>query len=753
MNQFGKLKDFILNKNTLEIIFENQSGFIDFINDKLIRFYEKRVRKSQIVKDLREDIVVNISKVDGALQIITSQNIIIVKDDFMTTIYNKDMEEILCDTVHVQLEEQKGNKELLQLEGHTVSDEKSTEKLITKKMHDDEVFFGLGEESGFLNKRGYGYTMWNTDDPSTHIDFYKSLYKSIPFFIGKHSKFVYGIYLDNTYKTNFIMGKYDPNCFSFGYEGGNLDYYYMGGSSIKDIVETYTKLTGRHGLPQLWTLGNQQSRWSYMSKEEVMTVVNNYQKLQIPLDVIHLDIDYMEDYKVFTTSNDRFPNFKEFTKELALKGIKVVTIIDPGVKALKGYHVYDEGIENNFFATHNNEIYHNAVWPGDSVFPAFSSQRVRNWWSQKAYGLAELGVSGIWNDMNEPASFNGPLPDDVMFAGDDGEYTHAEVHNLYAHYMALATYEGLKKTGKRPYIISRAAFSGTNQYSTFWTGDNQSVWAHLQMAIPQMCNMGLSGLAFVGTDIGGFGADTTKELLIRWVQVGAFSPLCRNHSALHTKYQEPWRFDQETIDIYKKYIDIRYELVDYIYDLFYEHLQKGYPVLRPLVFEFEDDEKTFNLNDEFMVGEFILVAPVVMQGQTKKMVYLPRGGWYDSETKEFFESGYHIVDAPLNKCPIFYKAGSIICKRPKKQNLDGKPEVLILEVLPGEGKIMHYEDDGVSFAYEEGKYNQYEIQNKDGSLTLDLVHEGFVSTYKEVEIRYLDKVVRIPFEKNFKVVL
>jgi alpha-glucosidase len=370
---------------------------------------------------------------------------------------------------------------------------------------------------------------------------------------------------------------------------------------MAQVVNNYTLLTGKTNLPQLWTLGNQQSRWSYASEDEVRLIVENFKKYRIPLDVIHLDIDYMDNYKIFTTSKTNFPHFQDLIIKLKEQGIKVVTILDPGVKVEAGYEIFEEGTKNNYFATYQDKVYVNRVWPGDAVYPSFLSSKVQNWWKEKVKFLIDFGVRGIWDDMNEPASFDGPLPDDVIFDSENKKYLHKEVHNVYGHLMAKATYEGLKNYDKRrPYVITRACYSGTQKYSTVWTGDNHSIWAHLQMAIPQLCNLGLSGVPFSGTDIGGFSSDTTKELLLRWLEASLFAPLFRNHSASGTRRQEPWTFDEETINIYRKTVETRYEFISYIYDLFYEHQKNGAPIIRPLVYHYSDDIMTHNLNDEYL---------------------------------------------------------------------------------------------------------------------------------------------------------
>lgn len=591
-----------------------------------------------------------------------------------------------------------------------------------------------------MNKRGYEYFNWNTDNPAPHVDNFQRLYKSIPFFITLKKNAVFGLFFDNTFKSFFDMGKESENYYWFGADKGNLDYYFIGGADMKEIIKGYMYLTGTAPLPQLWTLGYHQSKWGYKCEEDVRKVAQKMRENQIPCDVIHLDIDYMERYKVFTIDEKKFPDMKKLTDDLAKMGLRIVTIMDPGVKVEKEYPVYEEGVEKGYFATTpDGEIYENVVWPGDSVYPDFGRKEVRDWWGDHYKMLLDAGVAGIWTDMNEPASFKGELPADVVFYDEERKSTHAEQHNLYGLNMTKATYQGLlKHTGKRPFVITRACYSGTQKYSTAWTGDNHSIWAHLQMAIPQMCNMGISGMPFIGTDIGGFGSDTTKELLCRWIQVGCFSPLCRNHASAGTRSQEPWEWGEETVAIYRKYLDLRYRLLPYIYDLCKVEAEEGIPMLRPLVLNYEKDENVKNLNGEFMLGGSILVAPVVEQGMTQKLVYLPEGTWYDFWTKEKVQGGrYFIREAALDVCPIYVKAGSILPMYASRLTTMGeKDQELYLDVYPGEGvcEYVHYQDNGEDFQYLEGEYNLYRFQVKNGELDVQMIHQGYEKKYEKIEI-------------------
>lgn len=740
---FGKILDYQVNENIIKIDFEKQTGYVKVISSQIIQLYEEKMSSFKV--EISQKAFSNFETwFDGKfLDIKTEDYLFKITDNFRLIVVQNDF--VISDEIDVDYveEEQNVDYELLALEGHTVNlTSKSHQFSLHKTCQKDDYFYGLGEKTGFLNKRGYEYEMWNSDNPDPHVDSFKALYKSIPYYITFNADYCYGFFFDNTYKQFYDMAKTHDNCVSISFDKGYFNYYFIGGKSLKQVVSNYALITGKTPLPQRWTIGHQQCRWSYFSKEELMLVAEKYRELNIPCDILFLDIDYMDHYKVFTYNDETFNDFEGMVEKLNAMGYKLVTIIDPGVKVEEGYNIYEEAIKNGYVATMNNETYINAVWPGDSVYPSFISSKVRAWWQENIKFLTDLGVSGIWNDMNEPASFKGPLPDNVEFIGDDGIHYHDEVHNVYGHYMSEATYNGLvKNTGKRPYVITRACYAGTQKYSTIWTGDNHSIWSHLEMAVPMLLNLGLSGFSFAGTDVGGFGSDCTKELLCRWSQLGAFTPLFRNHSAAGTRRQEPWTFDQETVDIYRKSVELRYELVPYFYDLYYEGSKTGLPLLRPLVMNYDNDSNTYELNDEFMLGDQMIIAPVLKQGVTKRMVYLPEGKWYDYQSKKEFTKGYHIVDAPLDTIPVFVKSGSIIPKSKVNQYIKEEREI-ILELYPKEGSYLHYQDNGLDFNYQNGEYNLYEIKHIDNKVSIKVLHQGY-TLYQKIILRYLDKEIEI----------
>jgi alpha-glucosidase len=733
---FGKILGHSIENNKVHIEFEKNKGRIEIINPYIINIFSPLKYEdhySRAIENLMpENCSFEVKALSGCLEISTKALIVKVYDEFKVDFYDKDGK-ALCQDLRDAREPfiRRGNVSIAEEEGHKVEKNSDRHKIeVVKKIFGDEKFYGLGDKTGHLNKRGYSYEMWNTDDPSPHVESYKALYKSIPFFITLREDCIFGIFFDNTFKTYFDMGKENSNYYYFGADNGNLDYYFIGGSNIKEVMLGYSILTGTTPLPQMWTLGYQQSRWAYAPESRLREIAENFRKKDIPCDVLHLDIEYMERFKVFTWDKERFPNETKTLKDLKDDGFKVVTIIDPGVKKEKGYDIYETGLKNNYFATDKDGLtYVNQVWPGDSVFPDFSNEDTRSWWAENQKLMLNTGVAGIWNDMNEPASFKGPLPDDVQFKNDGRSTDHTEIHNVYGHLMSKATFEGIKKhSGKRPFVITRAAYAGTQKYSTVWTGDNQSFWEHLRLSIPMLLNLGMSGISFVGTDVGGFSFDCTGELLSRWVQVGCFSPLFRNHSCIHTRDQEPWAFDEETLNINRKYIKLRYKLLPYLYDLMWKGEKDGLPVMRPLVMHYEKDKAVHEINDEFLVGENILVAPIVEQGKTYRAVYLPEGQWIDYWTKEVIDGVKYIIkEAPLDLCPMYIKAGSFIPNYPV-QSYVGEIDVkeLTLDVYPGKGQYVHYVDDKESYNYKQGEYTLY-------SFNMDQKDETVIEITKEKE--------------------
>lgn len=644
---------------------------------------------------------------------------------------------IKTDKMKIVLDEDTLKVSIYDLEGNLINQDISVNPddiKIEKKLIWEKGFYGLGEKYGWINKMGTSTVNWNTDVLAVtplHNPMLKEYHTAINFYLGLDREKSYGIYFDNSYKTTFNFGEEQGNMISFGAEGGNLDYYFIYGNKISEVVEGYSLLTGTMPLPRRDFLGYQQCRWSYENRHELMEIAKKMRQENIPCDILYLDIDYMKDYKVFTVDPVKFKDFKAMIKELREMGYKLVVIIDPGIKEEKGYIVYDEGVENNYFVRDTKgEIYVGQVWPGDSVFPDFLRTEIRQWWGELHRGLIEDGVEGIWNDMNEPADASNDrktLPEDCIHIDDTGKKrNHGEIHNLYAMLEAEGTYNGLRKIqpNKRPFVLTRAAFAGTQRYAALWTGDNASIWEHMESSIPMFLNLGLSGYSFIGSDVGGFTGDSNGELLSRWTQLGAFTPLFRNHSMKGTINQEPWCFGEESLFITKKYIELRYKLITHLYNLTRESSTTGAPVMRPLFYHYQQDENTYNINDQFLFGEHIMVCPILRPGLTSRMVYLPKGTWYDFWTNEKIEGEKYIIkDAPIDILPIYVKAGTILPIDEVSSFISDTVKTIEVQCYLGaEGKYLLYTDDGVTFDYEDGKYSEVEIimTESNGEINIDL---------------------------------
>ena len=600
-----------------------------------------------------------------------------------------------------------------------------------KTLAPDAVVYGLGDKTGFLNKRHYAYENWNTDDPTPHCDNYKSLYKSINFFMVYSENGCLGILADNSYRTRFDFGKEQEDYYFWSHAGGALDYYMIPGKTPKEVLRRYQSLTGRSMLQQKWVYGFHQSKWSYYTDGEVLGMVSTMRENKLPIDAVHMDIDYMEGFRVFTFNSARFSDPKAMTAKLAEQNVKAITIIDPGVKLDPGYFVYDEGVEQGHFARNpDGSIYEGAVWPGPAVFPDYTQEKTRIWWGEKVKIMTDAGIRGIWNDMNEPANFTGPLPDDVKFS----EGNHKEIHNVFGHLMAKATYDGLLKAdGRRPFVLTRACCAGSQRYCSGWTGDNHSMWQHLQLSLTQMMNLGLSGMNMVGSDVGGFGSDATPELLVRWFQLGAISPFFRDHYAKGTRNQEAYAFDQATMDGCRKALDLRYHLLPYIYDLAHEDM----PILRPLVLEYPEDPVCRELTDQCMLGDRLLAAPVMTPGVSARAVYLPKGVWFDYYTGKRYTGGkYVLAEAPADRMPLFAKAGAVIPVSAGKPQCVEEITRVVLEVFPGNGRYVHTMDDGESMDYLDGGVRRIETRVQGHQLEQKVIADGYPGP-DVLEIRWM----------------
>ncbi len=583
---------------------------------------------------------------------------------------------------------------------------------VWKRLPEDEQFFGLGEKAGPLDKRGRSYVMWNTDaygwgaatDP---------LYQDVPFFIALRRGKAYGIFLDNTYRSTFDFGAEFRNRYSFGAEGGALNYYFFYGPDTKTVLENFTGLVGRTPLPPRWALGYQQSRYSYYPEKMVRFVAHNFRLRKIPCDVIYLDIHYMDGYRVFTWNHQRFPDPKQMISRLRREGFRIVTIIDPGIKVDPKYWVYQQGLAGHDFVTlPNGSVYEGDVWPGESAFPDFTAPRVRQWWGSLYRGLIADGVAGFWNDMNEPSVFNEPtktMPLNAVFYDHGLQSPQAKIHNVYGMLMSRATEEGelSLRPGERPFVLTRDTYAGGQRYAAVWTGDNSATWEHLRISVTELMNMGLSGLSFAGADIGGYAGGPSPDLYTRWLEAGVFYPLCRTHTEFGSPEQDPWSYGVRREKINRDSIDLRYRLLPYLYNAFYQSSKTGLPVMRALLLDYPDDPKAVGQDEEFLFGDDLLVAPVVKDGERTRDVYLPKGKWFDFWSDRAYAGPRSVrVHAPLGRIPVFARGGAIIPTQQVVQYTGQAPiDPLTFEIYPdGNSTRDYYEDDGDSFKYERGDY-------------------------------------------------
>lgn len=604
----------------------------------------------------------------------------------------------------------------------------------------NEHFYGLGEKAARLDKRRGSFVNWNSDTPG-YIEGRDPIYQTVPFYTGLQKGNGYGIFFDNSYRSYFDFGKSSQQRAWFGAEGGEMNYYFFYGPSLKKVLSRYADLTGHMPLPPLWALGNQQSRWSYYPDTMVEEVVSEYRKRDLPLDVVHLDIDYMQGYRVFTWDRARFPNPKALSEKLGAQGVKLVTIVDPGVKYQpvsksaasvtsrtpelepqdQRYYVFEQGVQKKYFQHRTNgDLFVPRVWPGESVFVDYTLPAAREWWGGLHRAYTDNGVAGIWTDMNEPSDFvdqTGKNQIDVVSYDEGEKSTHAKNRNVFALLMARATYEGLERLrpNQRPYVITRAAYAGIQRYSTMWTGDTNSTWESLQLNIPMFTTLGLSGQPFVGSDVGGFIGRGNGELLVRAYQISFLAPFCRNHKVIDGYDGEPWRFGQHYEDIIRKYLKLRYQLLPFLYNTLEEAHRTGVPLFRPLVLNYQDDPNTYNLDDQFMIGNDLLVAPIVKPDVLRRLVYLPKGLWYDYWTNKKYEGGKMVsVEAPLETVPLFVRAGSIIPTWPEMKYVGEKPaDPVTFSIYPdenGSASAILFEDDGVSPAYKQQGFRRTNIR-------------------------------------------
>jgi alpha-glucosidase len=585
-----------------------------------------------------------------------------------------------------------------------------------------ERFYGLGERTGTsLDKRGGLYTFWNTDayvaDHGGYPPDADPLYQAIPFLLGLRDGRAYGLFTDNPFRMELDLCRNSSESFVFSALAGPMDQYVVAGPALSSVVERYTELTGRMPLPPRWSLGYHQSRWGYADQARVREVVQSFRDRGLPADAIWLDIQHMDGFRSFTWDPVAYGDAAGLVSFSRERGFRTVTIVDPGIKQDGAWDIYQQGISGDHFLKHpDGTPYVGEVWPGPSCFPDFSRALTRQWWATLVARSTSLGVRGLWIDMNEPSDMSpggsGTVPNDLLVDGDGFPTTMAEGHNVYGLNMARATHDALRAAlpEERPFVLTRAGYASGQRFAAVWTGDAPSTWPTLQGTLPMMLNMGLSGLAFVGSDVGGYSGNPGAELFARWMELGSISPFFRGHVTRDVPDQEPWAFGVEVEYISRTVMTERYRLLPYLYSLFEESSRTGAPVLRPLVYEFQGDDASATVADQAMVGPWLLYAPVTTQGQVTRSLYLPPGRWHEYRSGAMVDGPTRVeVDLRLEALPAFVREGAILPHGPAMAHTGAAPlDPLQLDVYPSPGRTSWtlYEDEGDSFRYQGGAFRR-----------------------------------------------
>ncbi len=577
--------------------------------------------------------------------------------------------------------------------------------------------YGMGEKSHQIDKKNQKYIFYNSDNAAFEINS-DPLYKSIPFAIYTDEINSWGLFVDFPGYIDWENNANDAIIHSkITALSKNYRIFLIPENSMKNILRAYSKLTGYAPIPPLWALGYHQCRWSYYSQDEVENIVNKFHELKIPIDAIYLDIDYLDNYKSFTWDKNSFPDLKGLTSKL--NNVHVVSMIDPGIKVEPGYKIYDDIIKNEYYTRLDNKPFIGNVWPGACVFPDFINSEVREWWGDNYKSLIDIGISGFWNDMNEPSIFSllSTIPPNASHRLNDIDIQHECVHNAYGLMMIRASYEGINRLSKnRVFLLSRSGYAGLQKYAWVWTGDNKSNWDHLAMSIPKCINLGMSGVPGVGADIGGFRGSPSPELYARWIELGTFYPLMRTHTIEKSPPQEPWSFGSMVTEISKKYIRLRYKLIPYTYTWMVYACKTGIPLMRPLFLEFNEKESYKWANSIFMFGPSLLIAPVINKGERSRELYLPKGDWYSFDKKEKIKGGRTInVSAELDTIPIFVKNNTIIpiCNNNPMNTTECDLSAIDYLVYGDTAKGILYLDDGMS---KNPSYKLLELNLKGGTV-------------------------------------
>ncbi len=631
-----------------------------------------------------------------------------------------------------------------------VSNTGNDEVFMSKERMSNEAFFGLGDKPVELNLAGKQFENWGMDCYGFEYG-WDPLYKNIPFYYGLHNGIGYGIFFDNSFRTKFDFGHQKKEEVLFSANGGLMNYYFIAGPSLIDVSGRYIVLTGKMPLPPMWALGFHQCRWSYYPESEVKEIASKMRRLQIPCDAIYLDIDYMDGFRCFTWNKEHFPDPAKMVEELRNEGFKTVVIIDPGIKIDPGYSVYQEGIKADHFCKRLDGPYlAGKVWPGYCHFPDYTKPQTREWWSGLFRELVEeIGVEGLWTDMNEPALFevqSRTMPDDVLFDFEGNLTSHRQAHNIYALQMVRATAKGFSRFSeqRRGLVITRSGYSGVQRYSSVWTGDNRASWSHLWLANVQCQRLAISGLSFTGSDIGGFIGQPSPELFVRWMQLAIFHPFFRVHSSQDDGDQEPWSFGEEALTYVRQAIELRYRFLPYHYTAFYQHSISGMPIIKPLSFFDQEDINALQRNNEFIYGDHILTGGILAEDLEQMEFYLPKGTWYNFWSNERVQ-GPVLFNVPLtmDHFPLFIKAGAIIPQYPLQQYVDelefDEIDLLIFFAMANEESYL-FEDEHDGFGFKEGRYRYagFRYEYREDSVMIHQSTEGeFSMPYSKFRLQFI----------------
>jgi alpha-glucosidase len=729
VKDIGNIKSFKTEGQNISITTDNAFGMVTVYSPSIIRV---RFDKQKLRPDFSYAVVMTpqttnarISSDSKEISIITdSLKVRISKTPFAIAFYTPDDKLI--------------NKDETGLTTSWVGEEVTT----YKTMQEGERFIGLGEKTGDLDRKGNGYTNWNTDAYG-YLANQDPIYSTIPFYMGIHHQLNYGIFLDNMYQSDFNFGASNNRFSFFGARGGEMNYYFIYHQRVADIIKSYTALTGRMQLPPLWSLGYQQNRYSYYPDTEVLRIAQTLREKKIPADGITLDIHYMDRYQLFTWDKQRFPDPVGMTGKLKQMGFTTTVIVDPGIKTEPGAAAFERGLKADAYIKYSDGTnYTGEVWPGWCHFPDFSGEKGRNFWKGEMKFFSDNGVSGIWNDMNEIATWGQKIPSNVIFDFEGRKASYQEAHNVYGSLMARTSYEGAKAAMKqRPFVLTRAGYAGMQRYTAIWTGDNRSEDNHMLAGVRLLNSLGLSGVPFTGMDIGGFTGNPTIPLYSRWIQLGAFVPYFRNHTGVNTKSAEPWAFGEEVTEIARNYISLRYKLMPYMYSTFYEATQNGLPVMRSLAIDntFDDLIYKSDYQNQFLFGQSIMVTPVE-SGKDLMKVYFPKGNWYDLYSDEPENGGREkLIEITRQKLPAYVKESSIIPMQSLVQSTAFAPtDTLQLHIYKGSvnNSFVYYEDDGRSFDYEKGMFYKRMIHYDAASqvLTLEKAEGSLASKFKHIAL-------------------